>query len=67
MKASAALTILEVWGPDAFRTRFTNGWEDAVLTFTTGAGAVTGITAKPLSPLADFSYDYQDLDFTRVR
>ena len=67
MKAPAARTILDVWGQDAFRTRFANGWEDAVLTFTTGAGAVTGITAKPLSPLADFSYDYQDLYFTRVR
>lgn len=67
LKAPAAGTILDVWGRDAFRTRFANGWEDAVLTFTTGAGAVTSITAKPLSPLADFSYDYQDLAFTRAR
>jgi CubicO group peptidase (beta-lactamase class C family) len=67
VKAPRADTILEEWGQNAFRTRFANGWEDAVLTFAVNAGAVTGITAKPLSPLADFSYDYQDLAFTRVQ
>ena len=65
-KAPQASTILEAWGQDAFRTHFANGWEDAVLIFSTAVGAVTGITAKPLSPLADFSYDYQDLAFVRV-
>lgn len=67
VKAPTAGTIMETWGPNAFRTRFANGWEDAVLTFLTSAGAVTGITCKPLSPLADFSYDYQDLAFARVQ
>lgn len=66
-KAPRAETTLEQWGEDAFRTRFANGWEDAVLTFAVRAGAVTGITAKPLSPLADFSYDYQDLGLTPIR
>lgn len=65
-KAPTARTVLEPWGPDAFRTRFGNGWEDAVLTFRTAAGAATGITARPVSPLADFSFDYQDLAFARV-
>ena len=64
-KAPAAASALEAWGPDAFRTRFTNGWEDAVLTFAIAEGKVTGITARPVSPLADFSYDYQDLAFKR--
>ena len=29
-------------------------------------GKVEKITLKPVSPLADFSYDYQDLLFTPV-
>jgi CubicO group peptidase (beta-lactamase class C family) len=29
-------------------------------------GKAKGFTMKPLSPLTDFSYDYQDLDFERV-
>ena len=29
-------------------------------------GKVTGITLKAISPLTDFSYDFQDLDFRRV-
>lgn len=66
-KAPAASTALEPWGPDAFRTYFSNGWEDAVLNFTVVSDAVTEITAKALSPLADFSFDYQDLAFARIR
>jgi hypothetical protein len=27
------------------------------------SGHVAGVTMKPVSPLADFSYDYQDLHF----
>ena len=30
-------------------------------------GKVERITMKPVSPLADFSYDYQDLLFTPVK
>ena len=39
--------------------------EPAYLTFALGAeGKVDRITLKPVSPIADFSYDYQDLMFT---
>ncbi|CAN5503773.1 serine hydrolase [soil metagenome] len=30
-------------------------------------GRASGITMKPVSPLTDFSYDFQDLDFVRVK
>ena len=30
-------------------------------------GVATGITMKPVSPLTDFSYDFQDLDFHREK
>jgi CubicO group peptidase (beta-lactamase class C family) len=30
-------------------------------------GIATGITMKPVSPLTDFSYDFQDLDLHRVK
>ena len=30
-------------------------------------GKASGFTMKPISPLTDFSYDFQDLDFQRVR
>jgi len=58
---------LEPFGPDAFRTRFAPAaGEDAVVMFAVGDGAVTGVTMQPLSPLADFSFDFQDLAFTPV-
>ena len=28
-------------------------------------GLASGITMKPISPLTDFSYDFQDLSFNR--
>ena len=60
-------SVLEPFGPDTFRTRFAKGaGEDAVITFVTHNGAVTGITMKALSPLADFSYDFHDLRLQRV-
>jgi CubicO group peptidase (beta-lactamase class C family) len=53
---------LEVFGADSFRTRFPRGaGEDAVVQFLVAGGHVTGLTLKALSPLADFSFDYQDL------
>ena len=59
---------LEPWGRDAFRTRFPEGvGEDAVVTFAISGGMITGVTMKPLSPLADFSFDYQHLAFQPVR
>jgi CubicO group peptidase (beta-lactamase class C family) len=30
-------------------------------------GKASGITMKPVSPLTDFSYDFQDLDFVKVK
>lgn len=60
-------SALEPWGPDSFRTRFPkDAGEDAVVTFAVSGGKVTGVTMKPLSPLADFSYDYQHLAFVPV-
>jgi len=56
---------LEHWQYDTFVTR----WDDrtiepAYVTFALDAkGAIDRITMKAASPLADFSYDYQDLEF----
>ncbi|WP_156678067.1 serine hydrolase [Sphingomonas profundi] len=54
---------LEPWGADTFRTRFPTGFEDALVRFAVSEGRVQRITMTPFSPLADFSYDYQHLDF----
>ncbi|MGZ5948435.1 MAG: serine hydrolase, partial [Caulobacteraceae bacterium] len=41
---------------------------DALVNFRTGLdGAVSGMTMAPLSPTTDFSFDFQDLDFTKTR
>jgi CubicO group peptidase (beta-lactamase class C family) len=54
------------WQYDTFIVRFDDpGIEAAYVTFSLGAeGKVERITMKPVSPLADFSFDYQDLLFT---
>ena len=40
---------------------------DALVDFRNGFdGTISGITMAPLSPTTDFSFDYQDLDFTRL-
>lgn len=58
--------VLEHWQYDTFRTR----WDDrtiepAYVTFALDPdGHVDRVTMKAVSPLADFSYDYQDLSFT---
>jgi hypothetical protein len=51
---------------DSFITRFTDkNIEPAYVNFSLDAdGKVDRITMKPVSPIADFSYDYQDLLFT---
>ena len=60
-------SALEPWGADAFRTRFPKGaGEDAVVRFAVKDGRVTGVTMTALSPLADFSYDFQHLAFVPV-
>jgi CubicO group peptidase (beta-lactamase class C family) len=39
---------------------------DALVNFRTGMdGSVSGMTMAPLSPTTDFSFDFQDLDFTK--
>jgi CubicO group peptidase (beta-lactamase class C family) len=57
---------LEHWQYDSFVTRFDDKTiEPAYVTFGLDVdGKVDRITMKPVSPLADFSYDYQDLLFT---
>ena len=59
---------LEHWQYDTFITRFDDKTiEPAYVTFALDAdGQVARVTMKPVSPLADFSYDYQDLLFTPV-
>ena len=61
--------VLEHWQYDTFITRFTDKTiEPAYVTFSLGAdGQPDRITMKAVSPLADFSYDYQDLLFSPVR
>jgi CubicO group peptidase (beta-lactamase class C family) len=57
---------LEHWQYDTFVTRFDDKTiEPAYVTFNLDAeGKVDRITMKAVSPLADFSWDYQDLLFT---
>jgi CubicO group peptidase (beta-lactamase class C family) len=57
---------LEHWQYDSFVTRFDDkSIEPAYVTFGLNAdGKVERVTMKAASPLADFSYDYQDLLFT---
>lgn len=56
---------LEHYQYDSFVTRFDDkSIEPAYVTFALDAdGHVARVTMKAVSPLADFSYDYQDLDF----
>ncbi|MEO5611453.1 MAG: serine hydrolase [Sphingomicrobium sp.] len=53
---------------DTFRTQPALRWiEPAYVTFSIDSdGKVDRVRMKPVSPLADFSFDYQDLDFTPV-
>ena len=57
---------LQHWQYDTFIARFDDtNIEPAYVTFGLGAeGKVERITMKPVSPIADFSFDYQDLLFT---
>ena len=53
---------------DSFRTRFTDRTiEDAYVTFSLQPdGSIDLMKMRAVSPLADFSFDYQDLLFTPV-
>jgi hypothetical protein len=59
---------LEHWQYDTFVTHLDDkSIEPAYVTFGLGPdGGVERVTLKPVSPLADFSYDYQDLMFVPV-
>ena len=58
---------LEHVADDTFRTRFTDrGIEDAYMTFQIADGRVAKAAMRPVSPMADFSFDYVDLDFSPV-
>jgi CubicO group peptidase (beta-lactamase class C family) len=66
-KTPALKGALETFDGDTFRTRFDDrSQEDAFVLFSLKDGAVTGATMRAVSPLADFSYDYQDLRLARV-
>jgi CubicO group peptidase (beta-lactamase class C family) len=67
------LADLEHWQHDTFVTRWREIWMsdhspyEAYVTFALGPdGAVGGMTMTPVSPAIDFSFDFQDLAFTRV-
>jgi CubicO group peptidase (beta-lactamase class C family) len=57
---------LEHWQYDTFVTRFDDkALEPAYVTFGLDPdGKIERVTLKPVSPIADFSWDYQDLLFT---
>ncbi|MEG3089244.1 serine hydrolase [Sphingomonas sp. PB4P5] len=68
-KQSPGLTgTLEHWQYDSFRTRWDDkSFEPAYVTFALDpAGKIDRVTMRPVSPVADFSWDYQDLLFTPV-
>ncbi len=54
---------------DTFRTRWTDrNIEDAYVTFALNPdGSIERMTMRAISPLADFSYDFQDLMFVPAR
>jgi CubicO group peptidase (beta-lactamase class C family) len=54
---------------DTFRTRFNDPVvEPAYMSFDLGRdGRVERITMEPVSPIADFSYNYRDLNFTPAK
>jgi hypothetical protein len=69
MHSPAFVGDLAHWQYDTFRTSWrTPNLADAFVTFTLKPdGAVDRFTMTAMSPLADFSYDYQDLEFLPVR
>jgi len=61
-----AIGDLEHWQYNTFKTCWRDRTiEDAFLTFALKPdGTIDHFTMLPVSPLADFSFDYQDLYFT---
>jgi CubicO group peptidase (beta-lactamase class C family) len=63
-----AVSDLEPWQYDTFKAHWRDRTiEDAFLTFALKSdGTIDHFSMVPVSPLADFSFDYQDLYFTPV-
>lgn len=60
---------LEYWQHDTFIVRWRQRWlnADAFVNFDLDEdGKIAGATMKAVSPLTDFSFDFQDLDLRRV-
>lgn len=58
---------LEPVAGDKFRTSWTDrSIEDAYMMFARDGGAIKSATMAAISPLADFSFDYQDLHLART-
>lgn len=58
---------LEPVSGNKFRTRWSqSAIENAYVDFSLKDGKVAGATMAAISPLADFSFDYQDLHFTKT-
>lgn len=53
---------------DIFAVKWDNAYfhADAFVFIETNVGKVTGFRMEPISPLTDFSYDFQDLNFLKV-
>jgi hypothetical protein len=64
-----AIADLQHWQYDTFKAHWRDRTiEDAFLTFTLKpGGAIDHFTMLAVSPLADFSFDYQDLYLTPVK
>ncbi|MGB7727283.1 MAG: serine hydrolase [Candidatus Acidiferrum sp.] len=66
-RTEKGLADLQPWQYDTFRAHWRNHTEDAFVTFTLKPdGSIDHFTMVAVSPLADFSFDYQDLYFTPV-
>jgi len=61
---------MEHWQYDTFKVRWRGPYRDAdaFVTFSLNAeGGIKEATMKPVSPLTDFSYDFQDLTLVPVK
>jgi hypothetical protein len=59
--------MLEPVSGNKFRTRWSQtAIENAYVDFSVKDGKAAGASMAAISPLADFSFDYQDLHFTRA-
>jgi CubicO group peptidase (beta-lactamase class C family) len=66
LQTTSGTADLQQWQYDTFKARWHDRLkEDAFVTFTLKPdGAIDHFTMQSVSPLADFSFDYQDLYFT---